>query len=279
MADGPAFSLAHLTALDLAAPDLVSLAAEAGYDFAGLRLLPASPGGLAYRLMDDPAMLRETLARLAATGIKVFDLEIIRIDAGFDPAAYLPFLEVGAKLGAKAMLIAGDDEDEARLASSFAALCEAAQPFGLSCDLEFMPWTKVPDAATALRVVKAADHPNGGILVDGIHFGRSHSSLADIAAIPRRWLHYAQICDAVAGTHFTVEELIHTARSERLLPGEGTIDLEGLFATLPGDLPVSVEMVSDSRSKALGHGAWASRALAASKAVIAKAAAQRAAAA
>ncbi|MGL4290325.1 MAG: sugar phosphate isomerase/epimerase family protein, partial [Phreatobacter sp.] len=60
----PHYSLAHLTVLGLAPADVVRVAARTGYQCAGIRLLPASPGGLAYRLMDDPAALRETLAAI-----------------------------------------------------------------------------------------------------------------------------------------------------------------------------------------------------------------------
>ena len=114
------------------------------------------------------------------------------------------------------------------------------------------------NARDALDVVARADHPaNAGLLVDALHFGRSTTSLQDIAAIPRSLLHYAQIADAVAGQDFTVEQMIHTARSERSLPGEGSIDLPGLFAALPQDLPVSVEVVHHARSRAMGAQAWA----------------------
>jgi hypothetical protein len=34
--------------------------------------------------------------------------------------------------------------------------------------------------------------------------------------------------------------LIHTARCDRLLPGEGGIDLAGLFAVLQPDLPAAL---------------------------------------
>jgi sugar phosphate isomerase/epimerase len=263
-----AFSLAHLTVLGEAPPAVVEIAAATGYDFAGLRLLPAAPGGPAYPLMSDAAMLAETLARMADTGIGIFDLEIIRLGKRFAAADCLRFFEAGAKLRARAVLVAGDDADEARLTANFAALCEAARPFGLSCDLEFMPWTKVPDAASALRIVTAAAQPNGGVLVDALHFGRSHSSLADIAAIPRSMLNYAQICDGPSDTDAPVEDLVHTARCERLLPGEGEIDLAGLFATLPADLPVSVELPSESRAPALGPKEWARRTLAAAQATL-----------
>ena len=68
------FSLAPLTVLPLTPPEVIDAAATGGYDCAGLRLLPAAPGGTAHRLMDDPAQLKETLARSAATGVRIFDL-------------------------------------------------------------------------------------------------------------------------------------------------------------------------------------------------------------
>lgn len=57
------FSLAVLTVLELAPPEMIELAAHCGYEKAGLRLLPATPGGVAYRLMDDAPLLRESAPR------------------------------------------------------------------------------------------------------------------------------------------------------------------------------------------------------------------------
>jgi sugar phosphate isomerase/epimerase len=215
-------------------------------------------------------LLRDTLSRLSDTGIGVLDLELARLNAEFTVEGFLPFLEVGARLGAKAVLVAGDDADEARLVHSFAAFCEATAQFGLTADLEFMPWTEVPDAASALRLVRRAAHPNGGVLVDALHVARSSTELADIAAIPRERLNYAQICDADAVIPETVEELIYTARSDRLLPGEGGIDLASLFAILPSDLPISVEIPNDKQAPGLGAEEWARRALVTTKTLLSR---------
>jgi sugar phosphate isomerase/epimerase len=263
------YSLAYLTASHSTVPEAVAIAAELGYGHVGLRLQPNAAGAPHQRLIGDAALMRDTLSRMADTGVQVFDLEIIRIGEVFDPAHHLPLLEAGAQLKAQAVLVAADDSHEPRLAEHFARLCEVMRPYGLSANLEFMPWTGVKDAQAALRVLKAADSPeNGAILVDALHFGRSTSSLADIAAIPREWLRYAQICDAQAGLHFSTEELIHTARQERQLPGEGTIDLRGLFAQLPADLPVSVEVPDLARAAQMGDKAWAALALAAAQQVL-----------
>src|SRR5437667_11756070 len=107
----PIFSLAHLTLLDLRPADLVAVAAAAGYQKVGLRLAAASPGGAAYPLMRDARALEDTLVRMRDTGVGVFDLEIIRVGATFRASEYLPFFEVGARLGAEAMLVAGDEPD------------------------------------------------------------------------------------------------------------------------------------------------------------------------
>lgn len=263
------YSLAYLTAAPLAAPDAVSLAAKLGYGAVGLRALPSAPGGIFDPLIGDRALLRETRRRLVDTGVFVFDVEIIRLGADFSVGAVLPFLEVCAELGAKAVLVAGDDRDEARLTASYAAFCEAAAPFGVTGDLEFMAWTAVKDAKSALRIVTAAGQPNGGILVDTLHAGRSTTTLDDLAAIPGKFLHYAQICDATPGTHFTDAELIHTARQARLLPGEGSIDIAGMFSVLPANLPVSIELPNDATKDEIGVEEWARRGLETAKAVIA----------
>ena len=260
------YSLAYLTANASTVPQAIGIAAELGYAYVGLRVQPNGPGAPFQTLIGDVAVLRETQAVMRDTGVGVYDLEIIRIGEQFKVSDHAALMDIGKTLGAKAVLIAADDANESRLADNYAALCDAMRPYGLTADLEFMPWTAVKDAKSAMRVVELAGRPsNAGILVDALHFGRSTTSLQDIAAIPREWLHYAQMCDAQAGLNFTTEALIHTARQERLLPGEGNIDVTGLFATLPQDLPVSVEIVNLERSKPMGDKAWAELCLNATK--------------
>src|SRR5882672_11249500 len=134
----PAFSLAALTVLELAPPALIDVAASCGYDAVGIRLLPAMPGGIAYPLMDDQAALKETLARLDATGIRVADLEVVAFRPETDIAAFSAFFEAGARLGAKHILVAAYDPDLDRFTDRYAGFCEAVAPYGLTADLEFM---------------------------------------------------------------------------------------------------------------------------------------------
>src|SRR5688572_32928851 len=103
--------------------------------------------------MDDAAGLKETIARLDATGVTVADLEVVALRPETDIAGFSAFFETGARLGARHILVAGYDPDLARFRDSFAKFCEAAAPYGLTADLEFMPWTYVPDLATANSIV------------------------------------------------------------------------------------------------------------------------------
>ncbi len=271
------YSLAYLTAAPAAPPDVIAIAGKVGYQAVGLRIAPSAPGGDFSPLIEDAALRRETIARCKDTGVAIFDIEIARLGAGFELAAFDRFLAVAAELGARTILVAGDDPDEARLVDSFAAFCDAAAKYNLMADLEFMPWTAVADANTALRVIEKAGRANARVLVDALHAARSDTSLADIAAIPRNRLNYAQLCDAPAEIPATVEGLIYTARCERLLPGEGGIDLVGMLRQLPADLPLSIEIPHEVRLPALGAEEWARQALAASKRVVAEARAQGAA--
>ena len=168
----PSFSLAALTVLELAPPALIDVAAACGYEHVGIRLLPATPGGVAYPLMDDAASLKQTIARLDATGVTVADLEVVALRPETDITGFSAFFETGARLGAKHILVAAYDPVLDRFADRFAAFCEAAAPFGLSADLEFMPWTAVPDLATARRIVEKVGKANAGVLVDALHFDR-----------------------------------------------------------------------------------------------------------
>ena len=260
-------SMAYLTFIPFNAPQAIRLARACGYDAVGLRILPAAPGGDVDDLIYDKALMRETKSALAETGVSVFDMEIVRINAEFSVEAFKPFLEAGAELSAKAILVAGDDPDEARLTANYAAFCQAAAPYGMTADLEFMPWTAVKNARAAMRILSAAQQPNAGILVDSLHVGRSETTNADLAAIPREWLHYCQVCDAEPGLNFTLEELIYNARVQRFLPGEKSIDIKGMLAALPPDLPISVEIPSEPVKAQIGVEAFADAALAATRAL------------
>ena len=264
------WSLSFLSCLGESPEAVVRAAAKAGYDHVGLRLAPAAPGGVAFPLMDEPQRERDLLSLMRDCGVTVFDIEMIRLGPGFDPEPWRSFLECSARLGARAILVANDDSDEARATDAFGRLCDAAEGTGLWIDLEFMPQSETPDLAAALRILRAVDRPNQGVIVDALHVSRARTTPQEIAAVPRRWLHYAQICDGPAEIPTTREALNYAARHERLMPGEGGVDLPAIFAALPDDIPLAVEVPNDKASAGWTLEAWARRGKEAALAVLAK---------
>ena len=60
--------------------------------------------------------------------------------------------------------------------------------------------------------------------------------------VPPGRYHYIQIADAAGEIPDTAKDLIHTARENRLMPGEGDLDLRGIIRQLPAGIPVAVEI-------------------------------------
>ena len=266
-----AISLAALTALELAPPDLVSTAAAAGYSHVGLRLIPATPTEVRHAMIGDTAMVRETCARLGATGVEVLDIEILRLKPETRVADdYLAAIETGARLGARFLLAAGNDPDEARLADRFAELCDLASRYGIRPHLEFMAWTDAKDLVQGARIVERAGRENGGVLIDAFHFSRSRCRLADIARVPAERFGYMQLGDAPAAIPPTLEAILAEARAERRFPGEGELDLAALVGALPPGIPVSVEAPTAGLAKTMPAIDRARRAIAGARSVLAR---------
>ena len=234
-------SVAHLTAIDLTPPQLIEAAAETGFDAVGLRLLQVTPDSPGYPLMRDRAMMRATRAALRDTGLRVADIEFIKITPEFDLDALLPLLDAGAALGAAYVITAPYDDDHTRLSDHLGALSQAARARGLTAVLEFFPWTSVPDLGSCLVVVEQAGE-EVGLLVDSLHFSRSASTFAQLARVPARRLGFAHLCDAPVMSRYTQDQLLRTAREDRLPPGHGEIDLVRFLNTLPDHLPLGLEV-------------------------------------
>lgn len=261
-------SLAALTVLELAPPEMVSCAAEAGYSHVGIRLLPATPTEPRHDLVGDTPLLREVERRLADTGVKVLDAEIFRLKPDTRVADYEPALATAARLGASDLLLAGNDPDESRLVDRFAAFCDLAARYGLAASLEPMPWTDARDVAQATRIVEAAGRDNGGVLIDPFHFSRSHGRLDDVAAIAPGRLRFMQFCDAPARVPATMDAILAEARAERLFPGDGGLDLLGLLRAVPRHLPLSLEVPTETLARTTGAVERARRAIAGTRALL-----------
>jgi sugar phosphate isomerase/epimerase len=112
-----------------------------------------------------------------------------------------------------------------------------------------MPWTSVRSLAEARLLVEAVNHPNGRILVDAIHLDRAGEGEADLAGVEPSRLAYFHLCDAPRERPADMATMLHQARTARLPPGEGGLDLSGMLAALPADMPIGVEVPMRERAE------------------------------
>jgi sugar phosphate isomerase/epimerase len=253
------FSLAHLTVLSLAPPEVIEVAARTGYQTVGLRLLRVAETTPGYPLNDDKPMMRATKTAMSSTGIGVLDIELVRITPDIEVASLEPVFAAGAELDARYVITSPYDSDLARLADRLAAISDLASKYGLRAVLEFFPWTVVPDLGSALRMVEAAERAELGILVDTLHFNRSRSRLEQLDRIPAERLPFVHVSDAPVQESYATEELLHAGRVERLPPGEGGIDIKGILSHMPRSIPMALEVPMTARSAVEGAEAIALR--------------------
>jgi len=201
----------------------------------------------------------------------VLDVEIFRMKPETRVAGHEAVIATAARLGARELLVAGNDTDSARLTDNFAAFRDLAGRYRLGASLEFMPWTDVKDLAQAARIVEACGRDNAGVLIDAFHLSRSRSRIGDIASIPPRRLRFMQLCDVPAAIPQTMDAILAEARGERLFPGDGELDLAALLRAVPPDLPLSIEAPTLTLARNVGAVERARRALAATRRVLARA--------
>jgi sugar phosphate isomerase/epimerase len=257
----PKFSLAHLTVLGVPPPQAARIAADCGYDYVSFRTIPLGlPGEPRYELHKDAALLKETKAALASTGLPLLDIEIARIADGTRIADYRPHLETAAALGAKHVITAAYSQDRNFVVEALTELCQMAGGLGMTVDFEFITFSAYPTIPGTVQLLKDTGCANAGLLVDTLHFDRSRCTFAELDQAPRSMFHYAQLCDAARADNPTTEEMMRTAREERLYLGEGVIPVKEILSHMPV-VPCTLEIAHKKRQQELGYPAFAKECL------------------
>ena len=131
------------------------------------------------------------------------------------------------------------------MTEAFAALCERAGD-DLTVALEFMPYSGVPDLATAWKIIDDADRANGALIVDVWHWARAGMTPADLDPVPADRIVAVQLCDVL---EHPMEPLRAESLGHRLPPGQGYGDAVGVVRALreKGVRPrvVTAEVISD----------------------------------
>lgn len=241
MIDAPLVVSSYTLGTDVGFADRVRAAAAAGYDGVGLRAENYWDAGL-----DDDAML----AIVEQHGVRILEVEYLtgwgtpadrdeaqrrKEQTVFHMARAFGVRHLNAGLLEKLPLDA--------ITEAFASLCERAGP-DLTVALEFMPYSGVPDLATAWRIV--AGVPDAALIVDNWHWARAGQKAVDLDQVPAERIVSVQLCDVRAEA---MEPLRAESLGFRLPPGQGYGDTVGLVRALAarGADPavVAVEVISD----------------------------------
>ena len=132
-----------------------------------------------------------------------------------------------------------------RAAADFAELGERAARRGMRVGYEALAWGRhVNDHRDAWEVVRRADHPNVGLILDSFHTLSRKIDPETIRRIPGDKIFFVQLADAP----LIEMDLLYWSRHFRNMPGEGDLDvtafLRAVMATGYAG-PVSLEIFND----------------------------------
>jgi sugar phosphate isomerase/epimerase len=174
--------------------------------------------------------------------VGIAEVDILRLPADAKADGLVRFIDRAASLGAKDIVAVGLDNDENKLTEIFASACALAAPLGMRVNLEPISWNAVRSLTQAQQIVHTAAQPNGGVLVDALHFHRMGESVDDLKKISPERLNIFHLCDAPLQSPVGIDALRVEARTARLMPGEGQLKLLPLLESLPSHTLISVEV-------------------------------------
>ena len=225
----------------------------------------------------------EAIAAAGFTGIEIFEQDFIadlrspkavgqRIrDAGLEVMLFQPFrdfeglpgplrakafdraerkFDVMQQLGCDLVLVCSSVHPEAlggidRAAADFAELGDRAAARGLRVGYEALAWGRyVNDHRDAWEIVRRADHPSVGLILDSFHTLGRGIDPETIRRIPGDKIFFVQLADAPA-----IEmDLLYWSRHFRNMPGEGDLQVTDFMRAVMAtgySGPISLEIFND----------------------------------
>ena len=192
--------------------------------------------------LDDGHTVEETRGLFEARDLRVVATSQLEIMCFGSPDARIGNLRANAEntrltreLGADKLIVGTDGPDqnfvEALEAVAYAArnLAELTEDLGVDIAIEFNWSPIVRSLGSAVRVAEMADHPRVGVLFDTAHYHVTPTKLADIDADSVRYIKHVHLNDMPDKP----ADLTHKD-SDRVLPGEGVLDLRGIIGALEG---------------------------------------------
>lgn len=154
------------------------------------------------------------------------------------------------QLGTDLMLICSNTSPQSmggidHAADDFAELGERAAKRNLRVGYEALAWGKhINDHRDAWEIVRRANHPNVGLILDSFHTLSKKIDPDSIKSIPGDKIFFVQLADAP----MIEMDLLHWSRHFRNMPGEGDLDVVGFMeavSTTGYQGPLSLEIFND----------------------------------
>jgi len=158
--------------------------------------------------------------------------------------------ELMCELGVDLMLVCSSVHPAAlggitRCADDFAELGDMASCFDIKVGYEALAWGRfIYDHRDAWEIVRRADHPNIGLILDSFHTLARKIDPDSIRSIPADKIAFVQLADAPA----IDMDLLYWSRHFRNMPGEGDLNLDGFMDAVHAtgyEGPISLEIFND----------------------------------
>jgi sugar phosphate isomerase/epimerase len=241
-------SLDHLSVINASPRELIEAAPAGGFEHVGLRIVQPFAAQPVADVIGDAAVRRDLKAAMAATGVSIRLIESIWLGPETNPATLEPALATGAELGARFVLVAGNDPDRARLTGRLDRLAGLAQNHGLEIAFEFMPFTQVRSLDDAAQIKRAIGRDNIRLLVDALHVSRSGQDLRTLAPLDSSLVSYVHLCDARGPIPGSPDTLRAEARQDRYDLGDGDLPLDAFLDAMPADACLGIEVPSQQHA-------------------------------
>lgn len=226
----------------------------------------------------------EAIARAGFEGVEIFENDLLSFDGspeevrqlcerlGLAIVAFQPFRDFEAmpepqrsrnlqraerkfdlmeQLGTDFMLVCSNvspqaSDDMERAVADLRELAERAARRNLRIGFEALAWGRhISDYRDAWEVVRRADHPNLGVVLDSFHILSRGHDLSTIAKIPKEKIFFVQLADAP----LLEMDVLQWSRHFRCFPGQGRLPLKDFMAALAKSGyggPLSLEIFSDA---------------------------------
>ena len=241
-------SLHHLTAMDVGARELVSLAAQAGCE--NVCLFTYMPAAFRKKYpMVTAQDVKPLVAEMKRRSVGCLSLEVFPLTGDADFAAMEKGLSLGAELGARPETVNSHLADIGQARDALGRLSEIAAKYAIRLGVEFNPFSKITTLEQAAELIEPLGSAAIGLVLDTLHAARCGAQPAEIAAF-RQYIDFVQISDGPAGIE--PSERWAEAMHGRMVPGTGDFQLAEMLSAFSSDMSVSIEVphaVVDPRAR------------------------------